>query len=98
MATTTDFQEWLDNLDETSIEEIYCLYKSIVGVTQMGGFNCSQNNGRLFIKTDQNDSTLMLASGKAVKAFLDKLDSEYGGDFGWVGGYYEFVRAMEKDD
>lgn len=35
MATTTDFQEWLDNLDETSIEEIYCLYESIVGVTQM---------------------------------------------------------------
>lgn len=98
MATTTDFQEWLDNLDETNIEEIYCLYESIVGVTQMGGFNCSQNNGRLFIKTDQNDSTLMLASGKAVKAFLDKLDSEYGGDFGWVGGHYEFVRAMEKDD
>lgn len=87
MATTTDFQEWLDNLDETSIEEIYCLYESVVGVTQMVGFNCSQNNGRLFIKTDQNDSTQMLASGKAVKAFLDKLDSEYGGDLGWVGGF-----------
>ena len=29
----------------------------------------------------------MLASGKAVKAFLDKLDSEYGGDLGWVGGF-----------
>ena len=98
MATTTDFQEWLDNLDETNIEEIYCLYDSIVGVTQMGGFSCSQKDARLFIKTDQNDSTLMLASGKAVKAFLDKLDNEYGGDFGWVGGHYEFVRAMAKDD
>jgi len=98
MATTTDFQEWLDNLDETNIEEVYYLYESIIGVTQMGGFNCSQNNEKLFIKTDQNDSTLMLASGKAIKAFLDKLDNEYGGDYGWVGGHYEFVRAMEKDD
>jgi hypothetical protein len=40
----------------------------------------------------------MLASGSAVKAFLDKLDYEFGGDFGWVGGHYEFVRAMSKDD
>lgn len=99
MATTTDFQEWLDNLDETHIEEINNLYQSITGVTQMGGFSCTQNNNKqIFIKTDQNDTTLMLASGKAIKAFLDKLDSEYGGDFGWVGGHYEFVRAMNKDD
>lgn len=31
MATTTDFQEWLDNLDDNHIEDIYCLYESIVG-------------------------------------------------------------------
>jgi hypothetical protein len=64
----------------------------------MGGFRCSQNNGKLFVQTDDNDQTLMLASGKAVKAFLDKLDHEYGGDFGWVGGNYEFYRSMRKDD
>ena len=99
MPTTTDFQEWLDNLDETHIEEIYNLYESIIGVTQMGGFTCTQNNsGQIFIKTDQNDTTLMLASGIAIKAFLNKLDIEYGGDFGWVRGHYEFIRAMNKDD
>lgn len=64
----------------------------------MGGFKCSQNNGKLFIQNSDNDQTLMLASGKAIKAFLDKLDNEYGGDFGWVGGHYEFVRSMRKDD
>ena len=49
MPTTTDFQEWLDNLDETHIEEIYNLYESIIGVTQMGGFTCTQNNsGQIF--------------------------------------------------
>ena len=99
MSTITDFQEWLDNLQETHIEVIYNLYESIVGVTQMGGFTSQQNaEGRIFVTTDENDQILMLASGKAVKAFLDKLDNEYGGGFGWVGGAYEFHRSMEKDD
>jgi len=98
MATTTDFQEWLDNLDDNDIEDIYCLYESIVGVTEIGGFKCSQKNGMLFIQTVDNDQTLMLASGKAIKAFLDKLDNEFGGDFGWVGGHHDFVRAMRKND
>jgi len=96
MATTTDFQEWLDNLDDNDIEDIYCLYESIVGVTEIGGFKCSQKNGMLFIQTVDNDQTLMLASGKAIKAFLDKLDNEFGGDFGWVGGHHDFVRAMRN--
>ena len=42
---------------------------SIVGVTEMGGFKCSHKNGMLFIQSGDNDQTLMLASGKAVKAF-----------------------------
>jgi hypothetical protein len=98
MATTTDFQEWLDNLEDNDIEDIFCLYDSIVCVSEMGGFKCSQKNGMLFIQSGDNDQTLMLASGKAVKAFLDKLDKEYGGEFGWVGGHYNFVQAMRKDD
>jgi hypothetical protein len=38
MPTTTDFQGWLDNLDDTHIEEIYNLYESVIGVTQMGEY------------------------------------------------------------
>lgn len=98
MATTTDFQEWLDNLDDNDIEDIFCLYESIVGVTEIGGFKCTPKNGMLFIQSGDNDQTLMLASGKAVKAFLDKLDNVYGGEFGWVGGHYDFIRAMRKGD
>jgi hypothetical protein len=99
MATTSsDVQDWLDKLNDNDIEEIYCLYESIVGVTEMGGFKCSQNNGKLFIQNGDIKQTLMLESGKAIKEFLDKLDNEYGGDFGWVGGHYEFVRSMRKDD
>lgn len=98
MATTTDFQEWLDNLDDTDIEDIYNLYESIAHKTQMGSFKCSENNGRLFVTNGDNNQTLMLASDLAANTFLKKLDKDYGGDFGWVGGHYEFVRSMRKDD
>ncbi len=100
MATITDFEEWLDNLDDDSkdIEEINNLYDSITGKTQMGVFTCDENNGKLFIKSDCSEQTLMLASEKAIKTFLDKLDIEYGGDFGTVALYYDFVRNMRKDD
>lgn len=98
MATTSDFENWLGNLQETDIEGAHNLYESVTGRTEMGGFSCSENNGRLFVKSDFNDDTLMLASEKAKEAFLKKLDNDYGGDFGWVGGNYEFKRSMEKDD
>ncbi|HKC67165.1 MAG TPA: hypothetical protein VKG26_02970 [Bacteroidia bacterium] len=98
MTTTIDFQEWLDNLDDTDIEEIYCLYESISHKTQMGSFDCSENNGILFVTNGDNDQVLKLVSEKAVETFLAKLDKDYGGGFGWVGGQYEFVRSMKKDD
>ena len=99
MPTITDFQEWIDNLDDNDdIEEINNLYESITGKTQMGAFTCSEKNGKLFITNGDNDQTLMLASETAVKTFLAKLDKDFGGDFGWVGGHWEFVRSMRKDD
>ncbi len=98
MATTTDFQEWLDNIDDKDIEYIYHLYESINSETQMGGFTSTKKGNQLFIKTDDHDQVLLLASDKAVKGFLAKLDYEFGGGFGWVIGQYDFVRAMRKDD
>jgi len=99
MPTTTDFNEWLDSLHETDINEIYYLYQSINSNTEMGGYSCSSNEReQYFVTSFDNDNTLMLASDKAKQAFLKKLDHEYGGDFGWVGGAYEFARSMEKDD
>ncbi|GAA4327210.1 hypothetical protein GCM10023115_24950 [Pontixanthobacter gangjinensis] len=98
MPTTTDFQEYLDNLEEDHIEIIHELYESVSGEYQMGAFETERNNGNLFTTSDLNDFTLMLVSDEARDAFLKKLDQDYGGDFGWVGGHYEFVRSMNKDD
>ena len=98
MQTTNAPHEWLDNLENRDIEDINNLYECVIHKSQIGAFKCSENNGCLFISNEENDQTLILASEKDVKAFLDKLDKEYGGDFGWVGGNWEFIRNMRKDD
>jgi len=98
MPTTTQFQDWLDNLDETHTEEMYNLQQSIIHETQMGSFTCSKNNGRLFVKYLPTNETLMLSTSKAKNAFLTKLDKDYAGLFGWLEGDYYFVHAMSKND
>lgn len=96
--TTTNFNDWMDNLQETDIETIYCLYESITSSSEVGAFKTSTNNGRKFVQSELNDETLMLSTKTAETGFLKKLDYEYGGDFGTVYGSYEFDRAMSKDD
>lgn len=92
MVIITNSQEWLDGLDNNNIEDIFNLYESIIGVTQLGGFTCIQKNGTLYLQTDDHGKTLVLINGTAVKTFLDKLDTDYGGDIGWVGGYFHATR------
>jgi hypothetical protein len=99
MPTITDFHQWINNLDDKEdIEEINNLYESITGITQMGAFITTEKDGRLFIKNGDNDQTLMLASEVAVKAFLAKLDKDFGSDLGSVEAYWDFIRNMRKDD
>ncbi len=97
MATTTNFQEWIDSITNDDIEEIYCLYECIEGVTEMGAFKCTQKNDMLFVQNRDNGLTLMLSSEKAIKMFLDLLDKTYGDDFGDVYGNYNFYRSMEDN-
>ncbi len=99
MATTTNFNDWIDNLDEQDIETISHLYDSIQANTQMGEFTTKQDSqGRKFVTSPMHENTLMLATPRAETSFLNVLDYKFGGDFGWVGGHWDFVRAMQKND
>lgn len=98
MATTTEFQEWLDNLDETNTEEMYNLHESILHEAQMGSFICTKTNDQYFVKDLPTNETLMLASEKAKSAFLKKLNEDYAPYFGEIEVEMDFVRAMRKND
>ena len=97
MVTITNSQEWLDSLEHCTIEDMYNLYESIIGVTQLGGFTCLHKKGILYIQTDDHGKVLVLINGKAVKMFLDKLDKDHGGDLGWVGGHFHVFRNAARN-
>jgi hypothetical protein len=96
--TTTVFQEYIDSIEDTDIDEIHSLYTAVECCMDMGTYRCSLNNGKYFVQSNYGDTILMLTSEESRKAFLKVLDYNFGGGFGWVGGHYEFVRSMRKDD
>lgn len=103
MSTTTNFEEWLENIEEQAddkLEEINNLYETVSTGTNYGGFSYAENDGKIFITHDYLDEieTLMLASEKAKGHFLAILDKRHGGDLESVRATYDFRRAMEKND
>lgn len=96
--TTTDFSYWLNSLAEQDAGCMANLYQSVTKVTQMGEFKTTKKGARLFVKADGGEDTLMISTGLAEKTFLDRLNREFGGEFGWVHGAAGFERAMEKND
>ncbi|ANS84064.1 hypothetical protein VSVS12_00240 [Vibrio scophthalmi] len=99
MATITDFDAWLDMADAEGHEEVYSLYRAVLDIGDMGMYKCTENNGKFFLKASHVDDTLMLASEKAQKAFLNEISSRFGisGFDGDVEGWYSYCRAMSKD-
>ena len=97
MATITDFEEWINEADPDSNEEIYALYRAVSDINQNGMYECSMNNGKYFVKGDHTENTLMLASEKAYSAFLQYMNVYFNFE-GDIEGWYGFNRAMAKDD
>jgi len=96
MATITDFDAWLDSVDPDDYKEVYCLYKSVEECEEWGMYSTSENNGKLFVKGPVGD-TLMLASEKAKKTFLNILEDRYCDDGMDIESWYGFMRAMKND-
>ena len=94
---TTDFQDWLGNLDNNDIETINCLYESVSGITEIGVFNSTKKNNVLLVKSDYSEQVLELTDRK-TKLFLQKLDNDFKDEFSSVRTHYEFVRSMRKND
>jgi hypothetical protein len=99
MATITEFDAWFDMADLDDHEEVYSLYRAVSGRDEMGMYKCDVNNGKYFVTADHVDDTLMLASDKALNAFLSEIESRFGiSDFGDIEGWYGYKRAMAKSD
>ena len=99
MATTTDFDTWLEeNVDGTDYNDVYSIFQAVNNLTDMGGFEVKKNsNGRIFVSNGLSDETLMISSDAAKETFLKMIEDKYCEDMD-IEGYYTFHRAMERDD
>ena len=96
MATITSFESWLDQVRPDGTDDVYSLYRAIMGEESFGRFHCSKERGQLFLRTGKTDDVLMLASDKAVKAFLSTLKKRFNIE-GDIEAWYIARRAMERD-
>ncbi|WP_314060059.1 hypothetical protein [Empedobacter brevis] len=98
MATTTDFNEFLDNIFDLNFDEVNDLYLTISTNTNHGIYEYSEkDDNKIFIKNNSNNLTLFLASKKAYESFLNLLNENWGGDFKNVVTNWEFNRINNKD-
>ncbi|MDD5486633.1 MAG: hypothetical protein PHW65_03675 [Dehalococcoidales bacterium] len=99
MDTITDFNIWLEQADPEDFEDVYCLYHAVKDKENYGLYECKKSkDGKLFIKADHTEETLMLASQKAIDAFLNLIERRYVDPGMEIEGWYEFHRAMAKND
>ena len=73
MSTTTSFDVWLEENEPEGHEEIYALYQAVERRDDWGLYNVTNDGDRTFVKGPT--STLLLASDKARKAFLTKVNA-----------------------
>jgi hypothetical protein len=100
MSTTTDFREWLDNVELEDHDEVYSLYRAVKDGTTFGIFDVKPARGageRWIVSASHLDQSLLLASSDARQAFLVHLTKTHCDDME-MEGWYSFKRAMAKDD
>ena len=100
MSTTTDFQEWLGNVEPEDYEEVYSLYRAVKDATSFGIFDVKPARGggeRWIVTASCTDQSLLIASSDARAAFLQHLTKTHCGDLE-MEGWYSYNRGMSKDD
>lgn len=98
MQATTNFIDWLTEVEPENHEEVYSLYRSINDCDEWSCFKTEEARGNGWIVSASHmDQPLLLASEKAKKAFLIHIEKAYCDDLE-MEGWYAFMHAMAKND
>lgn len=98
MATTTDFEEWIEAVDPDDYEEIYALYNVVKDEEGEMGFSCSRKGEQLFITYSQYkgpNETLLISSEKAKEYFLKWYEKKFCKEMD-IESWYGMERAMHN--
>jgi hypothetical protein len=98
VANTSDFRLWLaeNQPEEDDHEEIYALYRAAMDRSDYGIWEVTTSGAKTFIKGPEG--TLQLLSEKARTAFIGEVSKLTSDPQMKMEGWYEYKRAMAKDD
>lgn len=96
---TTDFRDWLANIDGEDHEEIYSLYHAVRDGTESGLFSVTPGKGleQWIVTAPHIDQGLLLASESARATFLDHLERENCSEME-MEGWHSHEQALAKED
>jgi len=96
MNTTTDFEEWWQDNEPDTHEEIYELYNCVQSSDGGGTYEINSDDEKTFVSG--HVSRLALVSEKARLAFLRYIDRNKGDEELDIDSWYGLQVALAKDD
>lgn len=103
MAKTTNYEEWLQNVQPQGPEEVFDLYSSVGNFEGSGRFyttkNVTNDGYEYIVRADGVEDDLFLDSDEAKFAFLAHLKTNYT-DAGEndIDGWYELKKELGRTD
>lgn len=97
MTTTTDFDAWLDDVEDDH-EEVMALYGAVQDVSEMGLYKCVEGSrgNTWVVSSNHHHEDLFLASAVAKDSFLKLIRERLcGGED--VESWYGFQRNMSNN-
>ena len=98
---TTDFNDWLDQLDLSDYEEIDSLYRAVDEINEYDCFKMEEargtNNGWVLTCDGYDIDPLLIRTEYARQTFLHIIEDRYCDGMS-EEGWYDYHRQMEKDD
>lgn len=103
MAKTTNYEEWLENVQPQGAEEVFDLYSSVGNFEGSGRFyttkNVTNDGYEYIVRADGVEDDLFLDSDEAKFAFLSHLKTNYT-DAGEndIDAWYELKKELGRTD
>lgn len=97
---TTNFNEWLDQVDLSDYNTVYELYQTVANLESYGSFDIEPAKGsdeRWIVSSYDTDEKLLVSGHAAQQTLLKIIEDNYCEDMG-IEGFYGYHHAMEKDD
>lgn len=98
MASTTTFDEWLDEVDPSYYADAYALHEAVDRETSFAQFEAKRAANGALIVTAPGATSLVLISESAKEAFLRLLCGRYVEGGMDIGAWYVMNHSNESDN